>query len=40
VEATAVPRRQDRSMSMIDVRDLRKTYGDRTVVHGITFAVQ
>ncbi|HET8588176.1 MAG TPA: ABC transporter ATP-binding protein [Nakamurella sp.] len=27
-------------MSMIDVRDLRKTYGDRTVVDGITFAVE
>jgi ABC-2 type transport system ATP-binding protein len=25
---------------MIDVRDLRKTFGDRTVVDGITFAVE
>jgi ABC-2 type transport system ATP-binding protein len=39
VEAVGAAGRQDRSMSMIHVRDLRKVYGDRTVVDGISFTV-
>src|ERR1700712_4624350 len=37
--ARAPVQREDRIMSMIDVRNLRKVYGERTVVDGISFTV-